>query len=221
MSTRRRRGVRVRRQVRRLELWPVAKLALAFHLACAVVTMGALVVVWLVGRKLGTVDRVAKFLEDVGFARDFEIRGPVLFRGATAVAGVLVLVNTVGTVVLAFLYNSLSGLLGGLVFSVLEEQSPRSPATTKRDRRKHQSAAAERRPSVTAGTRPEGVVKPGEHQSAAAERRPSVSAGTQPEEVPQQQVVPALGVVTALPSSTAGPEEVTDDWLQAAREATP
>ena len=161
-------------------MWPVTKLALAFHLACAVVTMGALVVVWLVGRKLGTVDRVAKFLEDVGFARDFEIQGPVLFRWATAVAGVLVLVNTVGTVVLAFLYNSLSGLLGGLVFSVLEEQSPPRPATTRRDRR---------RPAA------EGAVKP--------------------------QAVPVRPVVSAPPLPTLEPEPVTDDWLQAAREATP
>jgi len=180
VTTRRRRGVRVRRQVRRLELWPVAKLALAFHLACAVVSMGALVVVWLVGRKLGTVDRAAKFLEDVGFARDFEIHGPVLLRAATAVAGVLVLANTVGTVVLAFLYNSLSGLLGGLVFSVLEEQSPRRPATTRRDRKR----------SAT-----EGAVTP--------------------------PAVPVRPVVSAPPPPTLELEPATDDWLQAAREATP
>ncbi len=216
MTTRRRRGVRVRRQVRRLELWPVAKLALAFHLACAVVTLGALVVVWQVGRKLGTVDRVAKFLEDVGFARDFEIKGPVLFRGSLGVAGVLVLINTVGTVVLAFLFNSLSGLLGGLVFSVLEE-APRLPAAAARSplpvsgpapppdvarQGKHRSKRSKKGSAAPAVAQPEGVGGPGEHENTAQERGASVSA------------------MASLPSPTVEPETVTDDWLQTAREAT-
>lgn len=215
MTTRRRRGVRVRRQVRRLELWPVAKLALAFHLACAVVTLGALVVVWQVGRKLGTVDRVAKFLEDVGFARDFEIKGPVLFRGSLGVAGVLVLINTVGTVVLAFLFNSLSGLLGGLVFSVLEE-APRLPAAAARSPLpvsgpappdvarpgKHRSKRSKKGPAAPARAQPEGVGRPGEHESTAQEHSLSVTA------------------MGSLPSPTVEPETVTDDWLQEARKAT-
>ena len=42
------------------------------------------------------------------------------------------------------------------------------------------SAAAERSPSVTAGSQPEGVGRPGEDRSAAAERSPDMAAGALP-----------------------------------------
>ena len=174
----------------------MAKLALAFHLACAAVSLGALVVVWQVGRRLGTIDRVARFLEDVGFARDFEIRGPVLLRGAVAVAGVLVLLNTIATVVLAFIYNSMSGLLGGLVFSVLEEQ-PR------------------RRPPPGAPARQAPV--PSRQQAA---RRDPARVGSAAGPAAVSPTLPPQSVV--VPETVAGAEveSTDDDWLRAAREVT-
>ncbi len=41
----------------------------------------------------------------------------------------------------------------------------------------HRSEAVERSPDVTAGSRPEGVGRPGEHRSEAVERSPDVTAG--------------------------------------------
>jgi hypothetical protein len=197
-----------------LELWPVAKLAVAFHLACAVVTLLALVVVWTVGRQLGTIDRIAKFLADVGFAEDFELKGDVLLQGAAAVFAVLALLNTVITIVLAFLYNSLSGVLGGLIFSVLEEQ-PRAP---RGDGRASERALRNGRRDDAEAARGGGGAAPG-RQRGRRPARPAVGAGR-----PAGSTAPALpsgepAAAAGQTSSTAPDQADRDDWLRAAREA--
>ena len=167
----------------------MVKLALAFHVACGLVTLGALVVVWQIGRKLGTIDRAATFLEDVGFAKDFQIKGTVLLRGAALVTAALVVLNTVGTLVLAFLYNSLSGVFGGLIFSVLEEQ-PRARGDARGRRRGRGRDAPSRRRTAPTGRRaPEPVPAP-----------PAV-------------VLPAPAVGDVGPRSSSA-----DDWLATARD---
>ena len=177
------------------------KLAVAFHLACAVVTLGALVVLWTIGRKLGTIDRGATFLEDVGFAKDFQINGAVLFRGAAIVAGVLVLINTVGTLVLALLYNSLSGVLGGLVFSVLEEQSrPVASAKAGRDGRASRDGRA--------------------GQGRSRRRRPAPARTESPPLSVPTPVLPDRSFAVGPPpaASSVGSVADSDDWLAAARD---
>lgn len=133
MARRVRRGVKVRRVVRRFELWSVAKMALIFHLFCFALTVGVLVVLWNVAFRLGTVTKLETFLSDFGFSdkvtkQDFRLHGDALFRAGTLVGLGLVALNTLGTVMLAFFYNGVSGMFGGVVVSVLEERPPMSPA---------------------------------------------------------------------------------------------
>jgi hypothetical protein len=133
MARRVRRGVKARRVVRRFELWSVAKLALVFHLFCFGLTLAVMVALWNVAFRLGTITKLETFLSDFGFSdkvskQDFRLHGDALFR-AGALAGLgLVALNTLITVMLAFFYNGVSGLFGGVVVSVLEERPPLSPA---------------------------------------------------------------------------------------------
>lgn len=188
----------------------MAKLALGFHVACGLVTLGALVVVWQIGRKLGTIDRAATFLEDVGFAKDFQIKGPVLFRGAAVVTAALVVLNTVGTLVLAFLYNSLSGVLGGLIFSVLEEQPrPRGDARGRRgDRDTGRGRGRDRRQDRGRDADRERGRSSGRASTAAPDRVPAPVAA-------RAAVVPPAAPSSADVGSRSGG---ADDWLAAARE---
>jgi hypothetical protein len=132
----RRRGIRVRQRIRRLELWSVFKLALAFHAVCGAISLGVVALLWRLGESAGFTDRFTNFLVDIGFADSIKISGASLFRGATTIAVALVLHNTVVTVLLAVLYNLLSGILGGVIMSVVEDdnvqrvgqKSPRSSA---------------------------------------------------------------------------------------------
>ena len=135
-----RKGVKVRRVLRRVELWPVAKVAFFFHLFCYVLTLGALVGCWFAADRLGTLQNVEKLATRLGW-EEFTIHGDVLFRSAALIGGSLVGVATVVTVAMAFFYNMLSGLFGGLVVSVLQEHVPEGGPLTRRQRRAASRAA--------------------------------------------------------------------------------
>ena len=132
-----RRGRTVRRVVRRFELWPVAKISFLFHLACFGLTFGVLTVVWHVARRSGLLDDLAKFLGDLGVVddakKDVKFHGAPIARGAAIIGATLVVINTIASVLLAFFYNLLSGIFGGLVISFLEDRPTRrrqAPAPT-------------------------------------------------------------------------------------------
>jgi hypothetical protein len=116
-----RKGVKVRRVVRRFELWPVAKVAFFFHLLCYLLTLAVLTGVWFLADRMGTVKNLEKLISRLGWEK-FEVRGDVLFRSAAIIGASLAVVATVATVTLAFFYNMLSGIFGGLVLSVLQRQ---------------------------------------------------------------------------------------------------
>ena len=117
-----RRGVRVRRVVRRVELGSLFRLAIAFHLLCWAVSMAVLAIVANVVDRLGLLGRVEKFLQDAGFAKGFKVDLSVLLRAAAGIGLGLVIVAVVATMLLGFFFNGVSGVLGGLVVTVLEER---------------------------------------------------------------------------------------------------
>jgi Transmembrane domain of unknown function (DUF3566) len=128
-----RKGVKVRRVVRRFELWPVAKVAFFFHLLCFLLTLGVLTGVWFVADRMGTVKNLEKLVSRLGWEK-FEVHGDVLFRSAAMIGASMVIVATIGTVTLAFFYNMLSGIFGGLVLSVLQEHTDGSSGSRRQRR---------------------------------------------------------------------------------------
>jgi hypothetical protein len=116
-----RRGVRVRRVVRRLELWSVFKIGLLFHLISGIMSLAVGIGLWTIASKAGLIEKLASFLGDLLGTTNFQIDGALILRAALPIVGALVVVNVVATVVLAFVYNMLSGIFGGLVISVLQE----------------------------------------------------------------------------------------------------
>ncbi len=116
-----RRGVRVRRVVRRLELWSVFKIGLLFHLISGIMSLAVGIGLWTVAAKAGLLEKLASFLGDLLGTTNFQIDGTLILEAALPIVGALVVVNVVATVVLAFVYNMLSGIFGGLVLSVLQE----------------------------------------------------------------------------------------------------
>jgi Transmembrane domain of unknown function (DUF3566) len=116
-----RRGVRVRRVVRRLELWSVFKIGLLFHLISGIMSLAVGIGLWTIASKAGLLEKLASFLGDLLGTTNFQIHGDLVLRAALPIVGALVVVNVVATVVLAFVYNMLSGIFGGVVLSVLQE----------------------------------------------------------------------------------------------------
>ncbi len=113
--------MRVRRVVRRLELWSVFKIGLLFHLISGIMSLAVGIGLWTVAAKAGLLEKLASFLGDLLGTTNFQIDGGLILEAALPIVGALVVVNVVATVVLAFVYNMLSGIFGGLVLSVLQE----------------------------------------------------------------------------------------------------
>jgi Transmembrane domain of unknown function (DUF3566) len=190
----RRRGIRVRQRIRRLELWPVFKLALAFHAVCGAISLGVVTLLWRLGDRAGFTDRMTNFLVDIGFADSVKISGAALFRGATTIAVALALHNTVVTLLLAVLYNLLSGLLGGLIISVVEDDMVRPI-------RKQSGRAASPKQSDTR------IAKPIEQRSGSKStgKVPKPPRPTQPASAPSGQPV--------TPSRAADEDQDETDWI--------
>ena len=125
----------MRRVLRRFELWPVAKVALFFHLFCYALTLATLTGAYFLADRAGSLKNLEQLMTRLGW-EEFKVHGDVLFRGAATIGAALMVIATVATVTLAFFYNSLSSIFGGLVVSVLQEYAPGEAPLTRRARRR-------------------------------------------------------------------------------------
>ncbi len=115
-----RRGRRVRRVVRRVELWSVLKLSLVLYTCFYLAVLATLAVLWGVAYSTGQIDDLQKFLGDVGL-ENYRFYGDQMFRACAAIGAVGVLAGTVVTVLAAFLVNLISEITGGIRLVVIEE----------------------------------------------------------------------------------------------------
>jgi predicted lipid-binding transport protein (Tim44 family) len=127
---------RVRRVVRKIDTWTVAKIAAVFHLCMALVSVVAGVILWNAADSAGFVAKLDKSVRSNFQLSSFQIHGGVMFRGAVVGALLLALLFTVLTTVAALLYNLLSDVVGGVQIWVLEEVvtpgEPAAPAAASR-----------------------------------------------------------------------------------------
>jgi hypothetical protein len=188
-----RKGVKVRRVVRRFELWPVAKVALFFHLLCYLLTLGVLTGVWFLADRMGTVKNLERLILRLGW-EEFEVHGDVLFRSAAIIGASLAVVATIATVTLAFFYNMLSGIVGGLVLSVLQEHTDGSS----RSRRQRRKAAKARRKADDAEIKSENKAR----IKAANESRNKAGASAPP---PNPTALAELAEAVPTPAARPNP----------------
>jgi len=112
---------RVTRVVRHVDTWSVFKVALIFNVFFYAVALVAGVLLWQVAYATGTIDNVEKFFEGFGW-ETFDFNGGQIFHNAW-IAGLFVAVGFTGlAVLLATLFNLITDLVGGVRFSVLEEE---------------------------------------------------------------------------------------------------
>ncbi len=147
--------------------------------------MVVLALSWRLMTQAGFVDKVSKFLVKIGFADGLTISGPTLWRGATSVGAVLVLLNTIITFLLVLLYNLLSSLFGGLIVSVIEERigdgQPRNGASNA-ERSAEQSTQQSTRPErATRSRRATPEATPGKLPSGLRRRKAPVARVRVPE----------------------------------------
>ena len=119
-----RRGRRVKRIVRRVELWSVLKLALIFFLCMYVVGLVTVAVLWGFANSAGLVDNFESFANEVGW-ENWQFDGEEMFRQAAVIGAVLVVAATLLSVLATALLNVISELTGGIRLVVIEEDVTR------------------------------------------------------------------------------------------------
>jgi Transmembrane domain of unknown function (DUF3566) len=148
---RRMRARRVHRIVRHVDPWSVLKLALLFYVCLYVVFMVAGLLLWNFADRAGLIDNVESFIEDMGAFESFEFEPQVILQ-ATALGGAVFTVIATGLTALgAVLFNLISDLVGGVRFTVIEEESARPipPGEQKRGKKPAKPQKPERQPKPT------------------------------------------------------------------------
>jgi hypothetical protein len=130
---RRVRARRVQRIVRRVDAWSVMKVSFIFFIVMYLVLLVAGVLLWAFAVGTGTIDNVENFIEQLFALDSFSFVGAQILRASIIGGGLLVVAGTFTTTVLAVLFNLISDLVGGVRFTVVEEQvlrpvSPPRPA---------------------------------------------------------------------------------------------
>jgi hypothetical protein len=112
---------RVTRVVRHVDPWSVFKIAIVANLLIYVIVLVAGVLLWNVAYATGTVDNVERFFESFGWAT-FEFNGGEIYHSAWT-AGIFLVIGFTGLAVLAAtMFNLITDLVGGVRFTVLEEE---------------------------------------------------------------------------------------------------
>ncbi|MCU1370062.1 MAG: hypothetical protein JWO77_1256 [Ilumatobacteraceae bacterium] len=119
-----RRGRRVKRVLRRIDLWSVLKLSLVVYTCLYVSVLATLAALWGILYQSGNVDKLQSFLGDVGL-ENFTFYGNQMFRACAAIGAVGVLAGTVITVLATALINIISEMTGGIRLIVIEEDVDR------------------------------------------------------------------------------------------------
>lgn len=112
---------KVTRVVRHVDPWSVFKIAIVANLVLYITLLTAGVLLWNVAHATGTVDNVERFFESFGW-QTFEFNGGEIYHAAW-IAGLFGVIGLTGlAVLLATLFNLITDLVGGVRFTVLEEE---------------------------------------------------------------------------------------------------
>jgi hypothetical protein len=107
--------------VRHVDPWSVFKIAIVANLVLYVILLTAGVLLWNVAYATGTVDNVERFFESFGWSQ-FEFNGGEIYHNAW-IGGLFLVIGFTGlAVLLATLFNLITDLVGGMRFTVLEEE---------------------------------------------------------------------------------------------------
>lgn len=115
-----RRLVRRRAIIRRIDPWSVLKLSLIFYVCMLAVVMLALTMFWAIINRIGLLDTVLSFLTELRL--EVQLDGGNLARAALLLGLLNVVLWSGVNVFLAFLYNLVADLAGGLKVTLAEEE---------------------------------------------------------------------------------------------------
>ena len=121
-KTRRGRSRQARVMIRKVGPWSVLKFSLLFYLCVMAVVLGALMILYGLLGAIGALDSVTRLIRDLFADPEFEIHGDWLFSRGVAIGIAMVIIWSLINVFVAFLYNLISDIVGGIEVTLSERR---------------------------------------------------------------------------------------------------
>lgn len=118
----RRRARQTRVVIRKVGPWSVFKFSLLFYLCIMLVILLALGILYAALSAIGAIDSVTKLIGDLFADKSFEIHGDWIFARLVVVGLAMVVVWSLINVFVAFLYNLISDVVGGIEVTLAERR---------------------------------------------------------------------------------------------------
>jgi hypothetical protein len=113
---------RTRVIVKKVGPWSVFKFSLLFYFCVMLVILLGLTILYNVLAAVGVLDSASKLLGDLGFGKNFEFHGTWLLTRAFAVGVVMVVFWSLVKLLITFMYNLISDLVGGIEVTLTERR---------------------------------------------------------------------------------------------------
>lgn len=108
--------------IRKVGPWSVFKLSVVFYFCVMLVLLGAGIILYGMLGAIGALDSTTRLIRDLFADQDFVINGRWLFSRGLTVGLVMVFVWSLINVFIAFLYNLISDLVGGVEVTLAERR---------------------------------------------------------------------------------------------------
>lgn len=108
--------------IRKVGPWSVLKFSILFYLCVMTVILGALVILYGVLGAIGALDSVTRLIRDLFADQSFEIHGDWLFTRGVLIGIAMVVLWSLINVFVAFLYNLISDIVGGIEVTLSERR---------------------------------------------------------------------------------------------------
>lgn len=108
--------------VKKIGPWSVFKFSLLFYLCIMAVILLALGILYVLLGAIGALDSVTKLTRDLFADQSFEIHGGWIFARLTVIGLAMVLLWSLINLFVAFLYNLIADVLGGIEVTLAERR---------------------------------------------------------------------------------------------------
>ena len=108
--------------VRKVGPWSVFKMSVIFYVCVMLVMLGAGVILFGMLSAMGLIDSLEDLANELGFGPGFTVHGDWLFIRGLWYGVALVVVGSIINVFVAFLYNLISDLVGGVEVTLTERR---------------------------------------------------------------------------------------------------
>jgi hypothetical protein len=112
---------RVRRVVRRVNVWSLARFAFVVYLCVTALFVTAAVGLWELASRSGAVPNIESFIAQLFAFKVFRFNPRKMFIGTLAIGLIWLFVAELLTVIVAVIFNLVSDVVGGVEFTILEE----------------------------------------------------------------------------------------------------